>query len=116
MSDVRLSNNVARGFTVEKCPFCMHDIPEGATVCIGCHAEKGYTQAQGKVYGRALTIFYGIVLPGAIALGLFWLWLFHRGPDGEPWALYVTAFFLIPVVLSVWRLTTGPVWYRFTGG
>ena len=89
----------------------MREVPNGATVCSGCQAEKGYTQAQGTVYGRGRTIAFGVVLPGAIAILFLWWWIGIRVP-GVHWPLYVAAFFFIPVVLSVWRLAKGPVWYR----
>ena len=53
---------------MEKCPFCMREIADGASVCQGCGAQKGYTQAQGIIYGREQTILFGILIPGALAL------------------------------------------------
>ncbi len=86
------------------CPFCRSTVSEYAKVCPGCHAEKGYTQASGVIYGVVGTVLCGISIPGLIAL-----WLFSFGNEV---ALIVGMLFLAPVLLSVFRLATGPVWYR----
>lgn len=100
---------------MEQCPFCMREIPEGATVCTGCNAEKGYMAVGDAVYGRVGSIGCGIVVPCAIALALLFLWVAAAAP-GEYWPLYVAAAFLIPVVLSIRRIKAGPTWFRSTGG
>jgi len=75
-----------------------------ATVCPGCNAKKGYTQAQGNVYGKGRTIVWGIAIPGVIALILFLI--------GNAFTIIIGLILVIPVVLSARRLKIGPVWYQ----
>ena len=88
----------------EQCPFCMTVVRAEATVCPNCKAKKGYTQAQGTVYGKGLTIFWGIIVPALIAIFAF--------SFGTTFGNLVGLVLLIPVGLSGWRLKSGPVWYQ----
>lgn len=90
----------------EQCPFCETVVSQTARVCPGCGAQKGYTQAQGNVYGKGQTIAMGIVVPGIIAL----IALMFGTTFG-----YIVFFILaIPVVLSTRRLMKGEIWFRST--
>jgi hypothetical protein len=86
------------------CPFCKSCVHEDATVCPFCKAQKGYTQAQGIVYGKFGTVLCGIIIPSLLMIGCLFI---------PSYFALVACIFLIPIVLSVWRLKTGPVWYRF---
>lgn len=96
---------------MNQCPFCKSVLHEGAIVCVGCNAEKGYTRAK-RVYGRVETILFGIVFPAMISLFIISMWIMYSSP-GVIWPLAVAAIFLLPISHSAWRLSTGPVWYRF---
>ena len=90
----------------EQCPFCMTVVSSEAMVCPSCRAQKGYTQSRGNVYGRLKTIWFGILLPIVLmVVGQ----VFGPAIGG-----FVVLLLLIPVVLSVKRLITGPVWYQTT--
>lgn len=89
------------------CPVCHTAISIHATTCPGCHAKKGYTQANGVIYGPIRTVLFGILLPGFFALVAFSL----AATYSSGVIALVGAFFALPVVLSLKRLITGPVWY-----
>ncbi len=92
-----------------ECPFCRTTLHVDALVCPSCDARKGYTTAKGRIYGKAATIFWGIILPGFF--GLLWgvgLMTSNHFIGG----LVLMVIFSIPIVLSVYRLKTGPVWYK----
>ena len=88
------------------CPFCRTEIPSDATVCRSCGAKKGYTTAQGVVYGEVQTIIFGIALPAVSLLAP--LAFFGANAITGVWALIM----LVPVAHSIYRLSTGGVWYR----
>ncbi len=91
-----------------RCPFCHTIISRDATVCPSCDARKGYASAKGEAYGKGKTIFLGILVPVVfIVIGLFILFFVDVGSG-----LLMVAFFAIPVVGSIYRLKTGPVWYK----
>ena len=90
----------------DQCPFCMTIVDAVATMCPSCRAQKGYTHAQGNVYGKIKTIWFGIVLPVILAMIAT---AFHAGFGGVVWL-----FMLIPIGMSAWRLATGPVWFQTT--
>ncbi len=46
---------------MEKCPFCATEIPDGASVCVGCQAQK--VQPSTTIWG-VLSVF--LIFPGAI--------------------------------------------------
>ncbi len=88
----------------EQCPFCMTVVAKSATVCSSCHAKKGYTQSRGVVYGKMLTLWWGILFP-IIMMPVSFIF-------GQGFGSLVTLILLIVVVLSVVRLIRGPVWYQ----
>lgn len=90
----------------EQCPFCMTVVKSQATVCPSCHAQKGYTQASGVIYGKSQTIMMGIIVPAVIAL----IALMFQTTFGYLVALVLA----VPVLLSARRLKTGPVWFQKT--
>jgi hypothetical protein len=65
---------------MDHCPFCEHELREGASSCGKCFAEKGYSRVRGMVYGRSLTIAFGIIFPSAFALFFLWRWATYGGP------------------------------------
>ena len=91
-----------------RCPFCHTILNVDATVCPSCDARKGYATAKGEAYGKGKTIFWGIIVPAPFLVsGLVALF------SGEvPAGLLMVAIFGIPVVFSIYRLKTGPVWYK----
>jgi len=91
----------------EACPFCMTAVHESATICPGCRARKGYTHAQGVIYGKFQTWLFGVIVPGIIALIAFGTF--------TGIGFLVGLVFLIPVVLCGLRLKNGPVWFQTTG-
>ena len=96
----------AVGEDQEQCPFCMSILSADAAVCTGCNAMKGYTHAQGNVYGKGKTIAMGIALPGIIAFIAFGF--------SSTFSTFVGLFLLIPVILSARRLMKGEIWFRTT--
>ncbi len=97
----------------EFCPFCKTIVDRDATVCPGCEAVKGYTTANGRIYGRGRTIFWGVIMP--ILFALFFFALAGAGSDAAAFfGLLLGSVMLIPIVLSIRRLITGPVWFRRT--
>lgn len=50
----------------EACPFCMTEIPDGASVCRGCGAEKGVGSPGGTRRGHVISTL--VALPFLIAL------------------------------------------------
>ena len=88
------------------CPFCMETVHDDALVCRGCGAQKGYTTANGAVYGKSLTVAFGIVLPALFLIAPFVV--FGALPILAIWAVILA----IPILWSIHRLNTGPVWYR----
>ncbi|MYZ49227.1 DUF2207 domain-containing protein [Propylenella binzhouense] len=87
------------------CPFCKTELHRDAVICPGCGARKGFTSANGVVYGRGGTIAFGIALP--LVLGLAPLLIF--GPN-----LFVLGWIVImaiPAVFSWRRLNGGPRWF-----
>lgn len=93
----------------EQCPFCMTAVHQDAMFCPSCNAEKGYTQASGNVYGKYMTMFWGILVPGFIGLMLLSVGIVEGQGVG---VLVIGLIFFIPVVLSIRRLKTGPVWFK----
>lgn len=65
---------------------------------------KGYTQNQFGILGVPGTVFCGIVFP--IALIIF---AYQAFPRAAGMAALVLA---IPIILSIYRLLTGPYWYH----
>lgn len=55
------------------CPFCHTEVPDGAVVCRGCHAEIDYTRVKEKLWTTA----------GAAVLGFFLSMLFQNRFMGE---------------------------------
>lgn len=88
------------------CPFCKETIHDDALVCRGCGARKGYTAAKGSVGGKSYTIAFGIILPALLLVGPFYM--FGALPITAIWA----AIMAIPLLISVYRLCTGPHWFR----
>jgi len=90
------------------CPFCHTILKIDATVCPSCDAKKGYATAKGEAYGKGKTIFWGIIVPGVLLVyGLIAIF------SGEVAAgLLMVIIFSIPAVFSIYRLKTGPVWYK----
>lgn len=90
----------------EQCPFCETVVSSTARVCKGCGARKGYTHAQGNVYGKGQTIAMGIVVPAILAI----IALMFNAAFGT----IVLLIMLIPIVLSSIRLKKGEIWFRST--
>ena len=90
----------------EQCPFCMTVVSNKATVCPSCRAQKGYTQSRGNVYGLIATLWFGILLPIIL--------MFVGQVFGPTIGAVIVLLLLIPVVMSVFRLITGPVWFQTT--
>ncbi|ANO50434.1 zinc ribbon domain-containing protein [Woeseia oceani] len=90
----------------EQCPFCREVMNLGATHCPNCHAQKGYIHNRGRIYGRMETIWYGITMPIILAVVASMM-----GPvvGAIVWLLCA-----IPIVVSVYRLLTGAVWFQKT--
>lgn len=88
------------------CRFCYTEIPDQATICRGCGAVKGFSQAQGVVYGARQTKIFGIFLPAILAAVP--LAVFGLSPFILPWA----AVMAVPIAVSIYRLAVGGVWYR----
>jgi len=96
-----LSNNET------KCPFCMTIVNINATVCPSCKALRGYTKSGNIVYGKARTIAFGIILPILLAIFCSVVGFVASGI----WFIG-TAILSMVALFSMYRLKTGPVWYR----
>ena len=88
------------------CPFCMTEISDQASVCKSCGATKGYTTANGSIYGESQTIIFGVILPLALGIAPFIFFGFNII------TLIWLGIMLIPVLFSLFRLKTGGRWYR----
>jgi hypothetical protein len=86
------------------CPHCSTGFNRSASVCPGCNAVKGYVRNQYGVLGMPGTVFCGIVLPLA-----FTIFVYQAFPPAAGLTALVMA---IPVILSIFRLATGPYWFH----
>jgi RNA polymerase subunit RPABC4/transcription elongation factor Spt4 len=86
------------------CPHCSTHFSRFASVCPGCNAVKGYWRNQFGILGVPGTVFCGIVWPLVITVFVYQVF-----PPLGGWMALLMA---IPVILSIYRLATGPYWFH----
>lgn len=75
----------------EYCPYCGTFIPDGATVCRGCGAEKEISKTTTVTYSRTEAVVYSIMVWGILSV-LFYIWA---------WFLTDTTFLTCGFIASV---------------
>lgn len=96
-----------------ECPFCKTEISDYANVCKSCGAEKGYIAKDGNIYGKSGTIIVGIIFP--ILAGTFLIFLAIGLFESKGLAIFLFIILMIPIVFSLYRLSSGPRWFRYSG-
>lgn len=89
------------------CPCCLSVISKSELVCHSCGAEKGYVYVRRKARGLVFLVASGLLLPWLLVLASL---VVFRGV-GIP--LLATAGLALGLGgLTIYKLVTGPVWYR----
>lgn len=89
------------------CPCCLSVITRSELVCHSCGAEKGYVYMGRKARGLFFLLTSGILLPWLLVLAVL---LVFRGA-GMPLLAAVGVALSLGAV-TIYKLVTGPVWYR----
>jgi hypothetical protein len=98
----------------EQCPHCMSMIRNGAWVCSGCGAKKGYSHKHGNVYGKTSTIIRGVFAPMIIVVMTTAIAIAMSSSIWVVSILFalITLLFLSIALFFAHRVVRGPVWYR----
>lgn len=102
---------------METCPFCDKPVSDRATVCSGCHAEKGYGSGANGVYGRGRAI-VGLMMLVAVSVAAFVLGPIIAASAGDEKVYYywmaagVGVLFLLLAVRWGRLIRKGPRWFR----
>ncbi len=88
------------------CPYCLAKTSEKANVCDICGAEKGYISVFDKTRGAGFIVVWGLLLPLLLEVTLIIL-------TGNDMLWLGVSFVLLSIVLlSAYKLASGPAWYR----